>query len=62
MDIGASHEQGLDVGAYVAPEIETYSPQEFLNVLGPAQGYGGGSESGSRMYGRTVRSLPGLRD
>ncbi len=51
-----------DAGGYVAPTIQTYSPEEFLDVLGPAQGYGGGSTGGNeRPSGRGFRLFPGLR-
>ena len=33
-------------GEYVAPEILTYSPEDFLGLLGPAQGYGGSGGGG----------------
>ncbi len=52
-------------GEYVAPEILTYSPEDFLGLLGPAQGYGGssGGESGGGRSsgGRGYRLYPGLR-
>lgn len=46
---------------YVAPEIQTYSPEEFLNLLGPAQGYGGGGPGSERGIGRGFRLFPALR-
>ncbi|MDQ7007561.1 MAG: hypothetical protein Q9Q40_10025 [Acidobacteriota bacterium] len=49
-----------DLG-YVAPEIQTYTPEEFLNLLGPAQGYGGGTPGGERGIGRGMRLFPGMR-
>jgi hypothetical protein len=55
---------GFEDGEYVAPQIQTFSPQEFLDLLGPAQGYGGGmkppSERGGNI-GRTPRLIPGIR-
>ena len=49
-------------GVYVAPRIQTYSPEEFLDLLGPAQGYGGGSNGpDQRSSGRGQRKFPGLR-
>ncbi|UCF67135.1 MAG: hypothetical protein JSV80_15360 [Acidobacteriota bacterium] len=48
--------------AYVAPEIVTYSPEEFLKVIGPAQGYGGGDPGPGRGdTDRVRRMFPGLR-
>lgn len=51
---------------YVAPEIQTYSPADFVSLLGPAQGYGGtgggGGGGGARSTGgRGYRLYPGLR-
>lgn len=51
---------------YVAPEILTYSPEDFLGLLGPAQGYGGidsggGVGSSRSSGGRSYRLYPGLR-
>lgn len=46
---------------YVAPEINSYSPQDFLEMLGPAQGYGGGGTPGRTVMGRGARLWPGLR-
>lgn len=45
---------------YVAPVIKTYSSEEFLNLLGPAQGYGGDAP-GRRDPGLGYRLFPGLR-
>lgn len=47
-------------GGYVSPEIQTYSPEEFLEVLGPAQGYGMGAQGRERM-GWGHRLYPGIR-
>lgn len=48
------------VERYVAPVIKTYSSEEFLNLLGPAQGYGG-DNIGRRDPGLGYRLFPGLR-
>lgn len=54
--------------SYLAPAIQSFSPEEFLDLLGPAQGYGGGGgggrgphlgDSGSGF--RPQRMFPGLR-
>lgn len=53
--------------AYVAPRIRSYSPAEFLDLIGPAQGYGGGggsTEHGSKSnkgIGGSNHLFPGLR-
>ena len=47
--------------SYVAPEIQTFTAEEFLNVLGPAQGYGGGGGTEEDPVGRGFRLFPGLR-
>ncbi|RMG46687.1 MAG: hypothetical protein D6718_05175 [Acidobacteria bacterium] len=47
---------------YVAPEIVTYTPEDFLALLGPAQGYGGHHPPvGGRGFGRLRRLFPGMR-
>ncbi len=45
---------------YVAPEIQTFSPEQFLEILGPAQGYSG-SGPGERGDSRGTRMFPGIR-
>lgn len=57
---GGELEQGSR-RTYVAPEIQTFTAEEFMNVLGPAQGYGGGGESSDEKVGRGFRLFPGLR-
>ena len=47
---------------YEAPEVQTFTPEQLLQVLGPAQGYGGGTGPGRRGgQGRGHRLFPGLR-
>lgn len=46
---------------YVTPKIQTFSPQELLDLLGPAQGYGG-DPGPVGAPGPTYRTLPGMRD
>ncbi len=47
---------------YQAPEVQTFTPEQLLQVLGPAQGYGGGGGPGRRTGGgRGHRLFPGLR-
>jgi hypothetical protein len=46
---------------YVAPQIQTFTAEEFMNVLGPAQGYGGGGGTEENPVGRGFRLFPGLR-
>ncbi len=53
-------QQDNNGAGYVTPEIQTYSPEEFLNLLGPAQGYGG-TAGAQRRGGRGFRLFPGLR-
>ena len=65
-DIRRPESESQELGEYVAPEILTYSPEDFLGLLGPAQGYGGvdsgGGSVGSRSSGgRGYRLYPGLR-
>lgn len=58
---------GFDDRTYVPPQIQSYSPEEFLDLIGPAQGYGGGGGSvppRDRVGGNAARSprlFPGLR-
>ncbi|NJN65187.1 MAG: hypothetical protein HC882_10125 [Acidobacteria bacterium] len=50
--------------AYETPEVQTFTAQQLLEVLGPAQGYGGGSQPPGRReggLGRGHRLFPGLR-
>jgi hypothetical protein len=66
MDIRKPESESQNPGEYVAPEILTYSPEDFLGLLGPAQGYGGGGGGGGGGDGRTsggrgYRLYPGLR-
>ena len=37
---------------YEAPVIQTFSQEEFLAVIGPAQGYNAGTHPGDRFWGR----------
>jgi hypothetical protein len=53
---GRENERG-----YVAPQIQTFTAEEFMNVLGPAQGYGGGGGTEENPVGRGFRLFPGLR-
>lgn len=47
---------------YETPEVQTFSPDELLEVLGPAQGYGGGASPSRRGgVGRGHRLFPGIR-
>ena len=47
---------------YETPAVQTFSQEELLEVLGPAQGYGGGSNPGRRGgIGRGHRLFPGIR-
>ncbi|GEM_PF-3126843 len=46
---------------YVAPAIQTYSSEEFLEVLGPAQGYIGTGPTGNKRFGWGNRLFPGFR-
>jgi hypothetical protein len=61
------NDHGPDVSAtprreYETPEVQTFTPEELLQVLGPAQGYGGGGPPGRRTPGgRGHRLFPGLR-
>ncbi len=54
-------EQHPSETSYVPPEIQTFSSEEFLDLLGPAQGYGGNTGGGERVGGRGFRLFPGLR-
>jgi hypothetical protein len=64
-DIRKPESESQAPGEYVAPEILTYSPEDFLGLLGPAQGYGGGGappgSPGRSSGGRGYRLHPGLR-
>jgi hypothetical protein len=62
-DIRKPESESREPGEYVAPEILTYSPEDFLGLLGPAQGYGGSGPSnpGRSSGGRGYRLYPGLR-
>ncbi len=53
---GETRSRDLPHGTYVAPTIQSFSPEEFLDLLGPAQGYGG---SGGPVTVPVTR--PGLR-
>ena len=54
--------QQREDAVYETPEVQTFSPDELLEVLGPAQGYGGGSGPGRRGgVGRGHRLFPGIR-
>jgi hypothetical protein len=64
----ASNEIETTAGAYVEPRIQTYSPEEFLNLLGPAQGYAGNGNGHGHGHGHTTQSagrgprlFPGIR-
>jgi hypothetical protein len=46
---------------YEAPAIQSFTPDELLEVLGPAQGYGGASSPSDRRQNRGHRLFPGLR-
>jgi len=51
-----------DREGYQAPEVQTFTPEQLQQVLGPAQGYGGGTGPGRRTgVGRGHRLFPGLR-
>jgi hypothetical protein len=38
--------QSVQPARYEAPAIQTFTQEEFLAVIGPAQGYGGGMHPG----------------
>ncbi len=48
---------------WVKPSVKTYSPEELLDLLGPAQGYNGTTNPGRGGWfpGRGHRLFPGLR-
>lgn len=57
MDCGDSQASTVNVrsSAYQAPQITSLSARELLNLLGPAQGYGG-TGSGSKAFS----GMPGI--
>lgn len=49
---------------YEAPTITTFTSEELMETLGPAQGYGGSSRPGPQNrtgLGRGHRLFPGIR-
>ncbi len=56
-------EETLEARAYETPEVQTFTSEQLLEVLGPAQGYGGTGSPGRRNgnSGRGHRLFPGLR-
>lgn len=49
---------------YVEPTIESFQPEELMEMLGPAQGYGGGGRKPPNLrpgWGRGQRLFPGIR-
>ena len=48
---------------WVKPSVKTYSPEELLDLIGPAQGYNGAVNPGGGGWfsGRGHRLFPGLR-
>ncbi len=58
----ASNRNARSESGYLPPRVQTFSPEEFMDLLGPAQGYGAGTDPPkTRTGGRTPRLFPGTR-